>query len=158
MITAKEIRTALTDFLKNQAGLPYEVHFDVNHESSASYFYVEISEQRKTVDPIYYDRVLKVDIQLVLLPDKVGRIHRAKLYEVTDTLNSVLRPIFQIGDRYITVQNTSSRIFDDILHYQFELSFTDYLPGPSYPLAETLDLNFVVEGTGEIKEEETNGE
>ena len=158
MITAKEIRAALADFLKNKVGLPYEVHFDLNHEASASYFYVEISERRTTVDSIYYDRVLRVEIRLILLPDKVARIHRTALYEAADTLNSVLRPIFHIGDRYITVQNTSSRIVDDILHYRFELSFTDYLPGPSYPLAETLDLNFVVEGTGVIKEEETNGE
>ena len=142
MIAANEIRAAISDLLKNKAGFPHEVHFDNVHEASKSYFYVEISERRKTFDPVYYERSLSVDIQLVLLPDQYNRIRRADLYEAEDTLNRTLRPILQIGDRSITVLDTKSHIHDGILHYEFELHFVDSLPTPEYDIAEELSLNF----------------
>lgn len=151
MIPMKEIRAALVDLLRNKAGFSYEVHFDHNRESSKSYFYIEISSRRKTVDPVYYDRSLSIDIQLRPLPDKFTRISKSELYDAEDKLDKTIRPVIRILDRFITVQDVNSRIVDGILHYQFNLNFTDYLPVKVAPFMENLDLNLEL---GSLEKEE----
>lgn len=141
MIAMQEIRSALSSLLKEKANFPYEVHFDNVKESSKSYFYIEISSKRRTFDPIYYERSLSIDIQLRLLPDKHDRIHRSELYDAEDKLDSVIRPVIKIRDRYITVLDVNSRIFGDILHYEFKLEFADYLPVPQPDFMENLDMD-----------------
>lgn len=160
MIDMKDIKAALVDLLKNKAGLTYEAHFDNVKETSKSYLYIVISSKRTTRDRVYYDRVLSVDIQLRLLPDKFNRTHRSELYDTADKLDKTIRPVVQILDRFITVQETRSRIVDDILHYEFELAFTDYLPEEQLPFMEKLDANIEAKKFGEfkIKEDITNGE
>ena len=153
MILAKELRAALTDILKNKAGFPHEVHFDNNIEASKSYFYVELSENRKTVDPVYYERSIGVDIQLVLLPDEFNRIRRADLYDARDRLDQIVRPVVQIGDRFIAVSGTRGNVFNSILHYEFKLEFVDFLPTSEYDLAETLDLSLSTKRQNFNKEE-----
>lgn len=159
MIAMKEIRATLTNVLKNKAGFTYEVHFDTVKESSKSYFYIEISSRRKTFDPVYYERFLTIDIQLRLLPDEFNRVHRSELYDAEDKLDSTIRPVVQVRDRYITVQDVRSRIIDGILHYQFNLDFADYLPIEIPPFMENLDLDLSVQNLKlELKEESEDGE
>jgi len=78
-----------------------------------------------------------------------GRIVRAKLYEVVDTLDAALLPVLTLGDRHITVQETSSRIVDEVLHYSFTLDFADAMPGEEYELMEELSINGQREQTEE---------
>ena len=160
MIEMKDIRAALVNLLKNKAGLGYEVHFDNVKEASKSYVYITITSKRTTRDRVYYDRVLTVDIQLRLLPDKFIRTHRNELYDAADKLDKTIRPVIQIFDRFITVQEVRNRIVDDILHYEFELDFTDYLPEEQLPFMENLEANMKVNKFGEfkIKEDTADGE
>lgn len=155
MITAKEMRAALVDLVKVKAGLSdYEVHFDNVKEASKSYFYITVKGRRKTFDPVYYERTLTIDLQLILLPDKFNRIHRSELYEAIDALDRTVRPVFHVKDRFITVQETRSRIVDDILHYEFDLDFTDYLPVDIPPCMEELAMDLSVGNLKfELKEE-----
>ena len=159
MITAKEIRAAISDLLKKQANLPYEVHFNNNRESSRSYFFVTISARRVTFDRVYYERFLTVDCQLRLLPDEFDTIHRTELYSAADALDMAIRPVINIKDRYITVLNIRSRIVDDILHYEFDLDFADYLPIELPPFMEKLEARLSVGNLEfELKEETEDGE
>lgn len=155
MITNLEIRKALVDFLRKQTGLSYEVHFNRNEDSEESYFYVDFSEQRETVDSVYYDREIDVNVSLVLKPDKYDRINLNILRSAADSLANTLKPIFYVQDRFITIHKINTRILDSILHFDFKLEFTDYLPEPEGEPMGELELNM---GYKNIKEEGQNAE
>jgi len=160
MITAKELRAALVDLVKVKAGLSaYEVHFDNVKEASGSYFYIKVTSRRKTFDQVFYERSLAIDLQLILLPDGFNRIHRSELYDAVDALDRAVRPVFHVKDRFITVQETRSRIVDGVLHYEFDLDFADYLPVEMPPHMETLAVDLSVGNLKlELKEETEDGE
>ena len=147
MIPSLDIRSALSALLKKH--FPHAVYFTNNADSQKGYFHVEIAPKKRMVDPTIYERALDISIELVLPPDARGRIDRTKLYEAVDTLDAVLMPVLTIGDRHITVQETSSRIVDEVLHYSFTLDFADAMPGEEYELMEELAINGQREHTEE---------
>ena len=147
MISSLDIRSALSALLKKH--FPHAVYFTNNADSQKGYFHVEIAPKKRMVDPTIYERALDISIELVLPPDARGRIDRTKLYEAVDTLDAVLMPVLTIGDRHITVQETSSRIVDEVLHYSFTLDFADAMPGEEYELMEELAINGQREHTEE---------
>ena len=139
MIAAIDIRSALSALLKKH--LPYAVYFTNNASADKGYFHVEIAPKKHMVDRVIYERDIDVMMELVLPPDARGRIDRAKLYEAVDTLDAALLPVFTIGDRHITVQDTSSRIVDEVLHYSFTLDFADAMPEEPIELMDELSIN-----------------
>ncbi|MFC2314334.1 MAG: DUF6838 family protein [Selenomonas massiliensis] len=147
MIASVDIRSALSALLKKH--FPHAVYFTNNADSQKGYFHVEIAPKKRMVDPTIYERALDISIELVLPPDARGRIDRTKLYEAVDTLDAALIPVLVIGDRHITVQETSSRIVDEVLHYSFSLDFADAMPGEEYELMEELAINGQREHTEE---------
>lgn len=147
MIPSLDIRSALSALLKKH--FPHAVYFTNNADSQKGYFYVEIAPKKRMVDPTIYEHALDITLSLVLPPDARGRIDRTKLYEAVDTLDAVLMPVLTIGDRHITVQETSSRIVDEVLHYSFTLDFADAMPDEEYELMEELAIN----GQKETEEE-----
>ena len=140
MITAKEIRVAITTLLKENFPA-YEVHFDNVERARASYFYVELAPSRKTIDEVYYDRSIRIDLQLVILPDCRGRVKRSLIYDAIDTLDMAIRPVLHVADRFITILGNNSIIIDEILHYEFSLDFADFLPVERGELMQELYLN-----------------
>ena len=147
MIPSLDIRSALSSLLKKH--FPYAVYFTNNADSQKGYFHVTITPKTRTVDRVIYERSLDIELELVLPPDARGRIDRAKLYDAVDTLDAVLMPVFTIGDRHITVQETSSRIVDEVLHYSFTLDFADAMPSEEFELMEELAINGQREHTEE---------
>ena len=147
MIPSLDIRSALSALLKKH--FPHAVYFTNNADSQKGYFHVEIAPKKRMVDPTIYERALDISIELVLPPDARGRIDRTKLYEAVDTLDTAFMPVLTIGDRHITVQETSSRIVDEVLHYSFTLDFADAMPGEEYELMEELAINGQREHTEE---------
>lgn len=147
MIPSLDIRSALSALLKKH--FPHAVYFTNNADSQKGYFYVEIAPKKRMVDPTIYERALDITLSLVLPPDARGRIDRTKLYEAVDTLDAALMPVLTIGDRHITVQETSSRIVDEVLHYGFTLDFADAMPSEEFELMEELTIN----GQKETEEE-----
>lgn len=144
MIAAKDIRGAITALLKKHFP-DHKVYFNNNAKAKEKYFYAELIIDKKTVDRVYYDRSLAVSLSLVLPTDANGRVDRAELYAAIDTLDAALLPVFQIGDRFITVLGTHSRIVDEVLHYSFNLDFTDFMPRDDGELMQTLYLNGITE-------------
>ena len=147
MIPSVDIRSALSALLKKH--FPYAVYFTNNADSQKGYFHVTITPKTRTVDRVIYERSLDIELELVLPPDARGRIDRAKLYDAVDTLDAALLPVFTIGDRHITVQETSSRIVDEVLHYSFTLDFADAMPSEEFELMEELAINGQREHTEE---------
>ncbi len=147
MIPSLDIRSALSALLKKH--FPHAVYFTNNADSQKGYFHVEIAPKKRMVDPTIYERALDITLSLVLPPDARGRIDRTKLYEAVDTLDTAFMPVLTIGDRHITVQETSSRIVDEVLHYSFTLDFADAMPGEEYELMEELAINGQKEHTEE---------
>lgn len=141
MITAKEIRTTIASILKDTFP-DYKVYFSHVESAEDSYFYVEILPHKRLVDRVYYERQLDIAVQLVLAPVN-NRVDRPKLYEAIDSLDRVFLPVIQIGDRFITVQESSSNIVDDILNYSFSLDFADFMPDDDkeHELVENLVIN-----------------
>lgn len=144
MIKLLDIKKGLTTLLKSKFN--YKVHFDNVEKSSEPYFYVEMMPRNKTVDEILTDKSIQIDIMLVLIPDEYGRIKRSVLYDTADTLDGLIRPVFHIKDRYITILESHTRFVDEILHYVFYLDFADCLTDKEssaimYDLMQTLELN-----------------
>ena len=148
MMTAVEIRHALSALLKQH--FPYAIYFTNNSSADKGYFHVEIAPKKRTIDRVIYEREIDVMMELVLSPDARGRIDRTKLYEAVDTLDVALLPVLTMGDRHITVQETRSRIVDELLHYSFTLDFADAMPEEPVERMEALSIN----GQREIEEEE----
>lgn len=125
MISLRNIKAAFVALL-NQTYPAYAVHFDNVEKQDAPYFYVEMQPIIHTVDRVYSERTIQVDITFVPAEDKYGRVDRAQLYDIADALDGCIRPVFYVEDRAITAMDAETTIHDDILHYIFNLEFADY--------------------------------
>ena len=145
MITYRSLKARLTAILK-ESFPGYKVHFDNVEKSDAPYFYVEMTPLKNRTfdgDGIYHDRSIVIDIQLVLPEDSHGRVNRIMLYDDSLVLDKAIRPVLYIEDRAITILEADIKVHDDILHYTFDLSFTDAeMEQIEYELMEELTLNF----------------
>lgn len=144
MITYRSLKARLTAILK-ESFPGYKVHFDNVEKSDAPYFYVEMTPLRNKTfdgDGVYHDRAIDFDIQLVLPEDRHGRVDRIVLYDDSLVLDKAIRPVLQIEDRAITIDEADIKVHDDILHYMFTLAFTDAeMDQMEYELMEELTLN-----------------
>ena len=133
MIRLRTIQQALLGLLKKKYP-DYKVFFDDIEKSTKSYFY----------------RYLQIDIAFRPLEDSLGRIKRSELYEKADELEELIRPIFYVEDRAITVLKAEQTIVDEVLHYIFNLDFTDsFTPEEEYELMQNLELDIEVNRKGE---------
>lgn len=67
-----------------------------------------------------------------------------KNYGMLEKIDSLLRPVLQVGDRFFTIQNASMGITDQVAHYKFYLEFTDIgsrREDTSVPVMEELEIN-----------------
>lgn len=125
MISLRSIKKAFTALLK-QNYPKYAVHFDNVEKRDAPYFYVEMQPLIRTVDRVYSERTIQVNITFVPEEDRYGRVDRAVLYDIADTLDALVRPVFYVEDRAITILDAETTIHDEVLHYIFNLEFADY--------------------------------
>jgi hypothetical protein len=125
MISLRSIKKAFTALLK-QNYPKYAVHFDNVEKRDAPYFYVEMQPLIRTVDRVYSERTIQVDITFVPEEDRYSRVDRAVLYDIADTLDALVRPVFYVEDRAITILDAETTIHDEVLHYIFNLEFADY--------------------------------
>lgn len=142
MIPSTTIRSVLAALLKKHFPT-CEVHFSTNFKAKADYFYIEMLEKQTFIDKVYRDRDISVSIHFVPIPDARGRICRSKLYEVEEKLDEIFLSVIQIGDRFITVQDTSSRIVSEVLHFDFHLQFADNVELAPLDHMEDLKVNGV---------------
>lgn len=142
MITLREIKAAIVNVLKTKYP-GCRVHFDNVEKSDAPYFYVEFMPTATTVDDLFSDRLIQVDITYIHPKDAMGRVNRTAVFDVADTLDKVFRPVLAVKDRHITILDAEMTIVDDILHYIFNLDFRDNFEDAGriqYELAQHLEL------------------
>jgi hypothetical protein len=144
LITLRSIKAAITKLLKTTYP-DYKVHFDNVDRSDAPYFYIEFMPTSTTVDDVYSDRLIQVDVTYIGAKDAYGRINRTSVYDVADVLDRTIRPVLVIEDRHITIIDAEMTIVDDILHYIFNLDFRDAWTDAEvgriqYELMQTLHL------------------
>ena len=133
MITSAEIRESLARLIKVRAGLPLKVYFNHVLEAADDYCWVEM-RPAKTDEGFYIVRRLRIDFHIVLSP-RMGEVKHSDLLDMVDALDAATHPYVEIAERKVTVYETASHIFDDILHYTFEINFSD-----AFAAAETYEL------------------
>lgn len=146
MITLADIRKAITTALKCKFK-NIKVFFDDVENSADDYFYIEFTPKSKTIDDIYTNKIIKIDIDYVLALDENKKIDRRKLQDSIPEIDMLFRPIFRVKDRAFTVLETSTTIVDEILHFSFELDFVDCLnddefEGINYELMQNLEMKW----------------
>ncbi|WP_407378667.1 DUF6838 family protein [Megamonas funiformis] len=146
MITLADIRKAITTALKSKFQ-NIKVFFDDVENSTDDYFYIEFTPKSKTIDDIYTNKIIKIDIDYVLALDENKKIDRRKLQDSISKIDILFRPIFKVKDRTFTVLETSTTIVDEILHFSFELDFVDCLnddefEGINYELMQNLEMKW----------------
>lgn len=146
MITLADIRKAITTALKSKFQ-NIKVFFDDVENSTDDYFYIEFTPKSKTIDDIYTNKIIKIDIDYVLALDENKKIDRRKLQDSISKIDILFRPIFKVKDRTFTVLETSTTIVDEILHFSFELDFVDCLnddefEGINYELMQNLEMTW----------------
>lgn len=124
MIKLREIQKAIVKLLTSKYP-SYEVHFDNIEKSNTPYFYVDMFVRSGVGDDTYFDRLVQCDIAFRPMEDKMKRINRAELYDMSDQLERMFRPVLQVGDRFITINGFEHTIIDEVLHFIFNLEFTD---------------------------------
>lgn len=146
MITLADIRKSITTALKSKFQ-NIKVFFDDVENSTDDYFYIEFTPKSKTIDDIYTNKIIKIDIDYVLALDENKKIDRRKLQDSISKIDILFRPIFKVKDRTFTVLETSTTIVDEILHFSFELDFVDCLnddefEGINYELMQNLEMKW----------------
>ena len=124
MIKLRAIQKALVELLKSKYP-NYKVYFDNIEKSNAPYFYIEMFVRSGVGDYTYFDRNVQVDITFRPIEDKYGRIKRSELYEMSDSLECLFRPVLKVDDRYITINDFEHTFIDEVLHFIFNLEFED---------------------------------
>lgn len=124
MLKLRTIQKALVDLLKNKYP-NYKVYFDNVEKSNAPYFYIEMFVHSGVGDYNYFERTVQVDITFRAMEDKNNRIKRADLYEMSDGLECIFRPVLKVDDRYITINDFEHIFIDEVLHFIFNLEFND---------------------------------
>ena len=127
MIKSKDIRDALSDLVKIKAGLNLRVHFNHILQADEDYCWIQLKPSKRDEGGDYFQRTIRVDIEVVLKPDEFGEVKHTDLYDIVDALDEATHPVIKILDRYITIIDCVAHIFDEILHYEFLLDFTDYI-------------------------------
>lgn len=144
MIPTRELHNAIAGLLKSKFPT-YAIVRNHAEKITVPTFVIESNSTSKSLDNIYYDRLVQVDIAFVPLRDSKGRLNYTEFYNMIDSLDVLIRPIFYVQNRAITVLNTEHTIVDDVLHFIFTLDFTDAWtdeekPTPDYELMGTLEL------------------
>lgn len=146
MLSLRAIQRA---FVQKLSKLKYDVSFDEVIQADRPFFYIDLSIRSKSFDDVYFDRYIQVDIMFTP-PKRNGRIQTKELYLMADELEKLIRPIFYVEDRAITISEAEQTIVDGMLHYIFDLDFTDAFTDEeqeqiTYELMRELDvtINYV---------------
>lgn len=84
-----------------------------------TYYFVDIIlNGNKTVDRFFTDMGVLVDIAY----HEKNESNTAYLVKGAE-IDAVMRPVFDFGDRHITINDVSIKVSDHVLHYSFAINF-----------------------------------
>ena len=160
MLKSADIRQAIGRLIKVDAALPLKVYFTrVAEKPKFDYAWIKFRPARRDEGFGMFVRNIRVDIMVVLLPDKNTEVSHERLLDIVDALDEATCGYLKIKEnytvknpdnpeeeiekfeyRYVTIYETSANIFDNILTYSFELDFADYCDKFSKTEAEAYEL------------------
>lgn len=133
MLRLVDIKRALAERLR-EAYPAARIHFDHIDKAAMPFFYVEFTAiHSTTLDEIYTDRLIQIDV--MYCPAARRETCRNDLFLMADEIDRLFRPVLQVQDRYLTLQDVETTVHDDVLHYIFTLDFTD-----AFEVEETHEL------------------
>ena len=138
MISIKDIFESLKEII-TRAVPDLFVTAEPVADSAESYAHIQFRPIRKDLGFGQIEKNLRVDIQVVLSP-ALAEVPRADLYNISDKFDAAFCGYVPVADRFITLYETDSRIFDGILTYSFILSFSDFIDKFDKFEAENFDL------------------
>ena len=110
---------------------------DNNEYDLENYFFIDlIPVSNATVNEYHTERSLVIDIAGHM------KAERNEDYLImADAIDKAIRPVFRFEDRAITINQSSSKIVDKVLHYTFDLVFIDTVDAPEpLPYMDELDV------------------
>lgn len=141
MLNIVDIKKAITGIIKKRYPKA-KVYFDNIDKCETPYFYVEFTAiNHVTLDEFSSDRTIQIDI--MYCPAAKRECDRNLLFIMCDEIDRLLRPVFHVADRYLTLQDVEMKIHDDILHYIFNLDFADtFEEEETHELMRTLEMDW----------------
>ncbi len=141
MLRLVDIKRAIAELIR-QHWPESMVHFDHLDKAAMPYFYVEFTDvTQTTLDEVGLERRMQIDITYCPAPRRKSQ--RNDLYLMGDKLDLIFRPVLQIQDRYLTLQEAEIAVHDDVLHYIFELNFADAVEmEETYELMQKLAIDW----------------
>ena len=124
MIRSSDLREALASLIKIKAGLNLRVFYNHVENCAENYCWVRLRPKHTNESFGIIQRKIRVDFQIVLSPIN-GQVKHTDLLDIIDKLDEVTCEPLKIGDRFITIYDAESIIFDNILTYSFIVDFTD---------------------------------
>lgn len=116
-----QIKDAVISAINNRFPA-FDVYFEAipqTDDKLGDYIFVKIYPlARQTVSKYLSDVSIMIDIAACC-----DNYSNSKYLELDMQIDELFRPVFQFGDRYITVADADTRIVDHILHYSFTLDF-----------------------------------
>lgn len=88
-----------------------------------AFFINLLPEAGGMVNTVLRSRRMLVDI--CYFSDADASAHNRDLWEKADTLEELFRDTLIVGDRSLFIYDPQPEIVDEVLHYQFNLDFTD---------------------------------
>lgn len=144
MIKSEDLRNALATLIKSKLNL--RVFFNHVENCAGDYVWVRLRPKLNNEGYGRIQRRILVDFQVVLSPNDAAQVKHTDLLDIIDTLNVLTSSPLQIGDRFITIYDTNTIIFDSILTFSFELDFTDCIESffimlDDYELMQKLEID-----------------
>jgi len=137
-MTSVDIRNAAAQ--KLSTGFPdYNLYHDIlPQDFSRPCFLVRITSVSKTNQNVYqYEKAVAADIGYY-----PGEAAGTGVLEMQEQLEGVFDLELQAGDRVLGIDKTKGEILEDVLHFTFELSFTESRNDPEESLEsmQTLEM------------------
>lgn len=114
-------------------------------------FFIEILPiNTSNVNKFHREKLINIDIQYFSINET-----NAENFTMIEELNDLINGVLEVEDRTFTIQQATTDIVDKILHYSFDLDFTDSLEGKivnGEVILEELQLNYTEQSIKTMQE------
>lgn len=141
MTTLKDIKLAVIRKLREGTDV-LNIYGEEIHRKCFPLFQVNIVPNTAATAAAGYHTDKNVMVDVIYMEEDFTSYE--KNYGMLEQIDSILRPVLQVGDRFFTIQNASMGITDQVAHYKFYLEFTDTgsrMEDTSMPVMEELEIN-----------------
>lgn len=127
MISINDIKISIIKLLRENTSIENITGEDCR-QSLFPLLHVQLKPVSSNTFSLTHDSILvKKSILIDIAYMEEAFTNNAKIYEMLEKIDSIMRPFIRVSDRAFEVSG-SYNIIDDIGHYIFTLNFTDEVP------------------------------